>query len=47
MGGEVDHEKALCDGGESAAENMTLRCKSCHAKRDAKRRRMQDRGEKG
>lgn len=42
MGGEVDHEKALCEGGGSAPENMTLRCKSCHAKRDAKRRRMQD-----
>lgn len=38
-GGEVDHVHALCDGGTNAPENLVLRCKSCHAKRDAKRRR--------
>lgn len=39
MGGEVDHIKALSEGGTNDAENLALRCKSCHAKRDAKRRR--------
>ena len=39
MGGEVDHVKALSEGGTNDAENLALRCKSCHAKRDAKRRR--------
>lgn len=38
-GGEVDHIVALCDGGTDSAENLALRCKSCHAKRDAARRR--------
>ena len=39
MGGEVDHETALCEGGSNDAANLTLRCRSCHAKRDARRRR--------
>ena len=38
-GGEVDHEVALCEGGSNDPSNLTLRCRSCHAKRDAKRRR--------
>ncbi len=39
MGGEVDHVIALCDGGTNDVSNLRLRCKSCHGKRDAKRRR--------
>ena len=39
MGGEVDHINALCDGGTNDSANLALRCKSCHGKRDAKRRR--------
>lgn len=39
MGGEVDHVDALCDGGTNDSRNLQLRCKSCHAKRDARRRR--------
>lgn len=39
MGGEVDHLKALCEGGTNDPANLELRCKSCHGKRDAKRRR--------
>lgn len=38
MGGEVDHGRALCEGGGSEVENLTLRCKSCHKKRDDARR---------
>lgn len=38
MGGEVDHIKALCDGGTNDPSNLELRCKSCHGKRDARRR---------
>lgn len=38
MGGEVDHEVALCDGGTDDASNLTLRCKSCHKRRDDARR---------
>lgn len=40
MGGEVDHVRALSEGGTNDPGNLELRCKSCHAKRDAKRRRM-------
>lgn len=39
MGGEVDHVVALSEGGTSEPGNLVLRCRSCHAKRDAKRRR--------
>lgn len=38
-GGEVDHLVALEDGGNNEPSNLALRCKSCHAKRDAARRR--------
>ena len=38
MGGEVDHGRALCEGGGNEVENLTLRCKSCHKKRDDARR---------
>ncbi len=38
-GGEVDHEVPLRDGGASDASNLTLRCKRCHARADARRRR--------
>lgn len=38
MGGEVDHVKALCEGGTNDPANLELRCKSCHGKRDARRR---------
>lgn len=38
MGGEVDHIIALSEGGTNSPDNLALRCKSCHAKRDAKRR---------
>lgn len=39
LGGEVHHERALRDGGPSGRENLVLLCRSCHAKRDAARRR--------
>ena len=39
LGGEVDHIIPLCDGGSNEPSNLALRCKSCHGKRDAKRRR--------
>ncbi|OFK22957.1 HNH endonuclease [Olsenella sp. HMSC062G07] len=39
LGGEVDHVRALCDGGTDEPSNLRLRCKSCHKKRDDKRRR--------
>lgn len=39
MGGEVDHIKALCEGGSNDPGNLALRCKSCHGLRDSKRRR--------
>jgi len=38
-GGEVDHVKPLCEGGTNDAENLALRCKSCHGKAEARRRR--------
>ena len=38
MGGEVDHVKALSEGGTNDPTNLQLRCRSCHAKRDAARR---------
>lgn len=38
MDGEVDHVVTLCEGGTSDAENLQLRCKSCHKKRDDARR---------
>lgn len=39
MGGEVDHVKALSEGGTDDASNLALRCKSCHKKRDDMRRK--------
>lgn len=39
LGGEVHHERALRDGGPSSKGNLVLLCRSCHAKRDAARRR--------
>lgn len=39
MGGEVDHVKALCDGGTDEPDNLQLRCKSCHKRRDDVRRK--------
>ena len=39
LGGEVDHIKALSEGGANSSGNLALRCKSCHAKRDARRRK--------
>ena len=38
-GGEVDHEHMLREGGTHSTDTMALRCKSCHAKADAERRR--------
>lgn len=38
MGGEVDHECALSEGGSNSPGNLTLRCKSCHKRRDDRRR---------
>lgn len=43
MGGEVDHIKALSDGGTDDAGNLALRCRSCHKKRDDMRRKAQGR----
>ena len=44
LGGEVDHVRALSEGGGNDAGNLQLRCKSCHGKRDAARRRGEGRG---
>lgn len=38
LGGEVDHVRALCEGGTDDPGNLRLRCKSCHKKRDDMRR---------
>lgn len=38
LGGEVDHVRALCDGGTDDPSNLRLRCKSCHKRRDDMRR---------
>lgn len=38
MGGEVDHVKALSEGGTDEPSNLELRCKSCHKRRDDRRR---------
>lgn len=38
-GGEVDHERPLCDGGTNDPSNLTLRCKRCHSRADAERRK--------
>lgn len=38
LGGEVDHEVPLCEGGTDEPSNLALRCKSCHAKAENKRR---------
>lgn len=43
MGGEVDHVRALSEGGTDDAGNLELRCKSCHKRRDDMRRRQQKR----
>lgn len=39
MGGEVDHVKALSEGGGNDERNLELRCRSCHRRRDERRRR--------
>lgn len=38
MGGEVDHEVPLCEGGTDEPSNLVLRCKSCHSRAETKRR---------
>ena len=38
LGGEVDHVRPLCEGGTDSADNLRLRCKSCHGRIEAKRR---------
>ncbi len=38
MGGEVDHEVPLSKGGTNDVQNLSLRCRWCHRKADAKRR---------
>lgn len=43
MGGEVDHIKALSEGGTDDASNLELRCKSCHKMRDDMRRKAHNR----
>ena len=39
LGGEVDHIVPLAQGGTSEAGNLALRCRSCHRRADAARRR--------
>lgn len=39
LGGEVDHEVPLAEGGTNSVRNLALRCKRCHGKADAERRR--------
>ena len=39
LGGEVDHEVPLCEGGTNEVENLGLRCKVCHSIAENKRRR--------
>lgn len=39
MDGEVDHVRALSEGGTNDPANLELRCRSCHRRRDARRRR--------
>lgn len=38
-GGEVDHEVPLREGGTSDPSNLALRCKRCHSRADARRKR--------
>ena len=38
LGGEVDHEVPLCEGGTDEPSNLALRCKRCHSKAENKRR---------
>lgn len=46
LGGEVDHEVPLAEGGTNDKPNLALRCRSCHRIVDAQRRsrRSQRRG---
>lgn len=39
LGGEVDHVIPLRNGGSNDASNLALRCKYCHRRADAERRR--------
>lgn len=39
LGGEVDHEVPLRKGGTNDASNLALRCRHCHRRADAERRR--------
>ena len=38
LGGEVDHEVPLAEGGANEASNLALRCRHCHRRADAARR---------
>ena len=38
-GGEVDHERPLCEGGTNDVSNLALRCKRCHGLADSARRK--------
>ena len=38
LGGEVDHELPLAEGGTNEKSNLALRCQRCHRKADAARR---------
>lgn len=38
-GGQVDHEKPLCEGGTNDVSNLALRCIPCHSRADAARRK--------
>lgn len=38
-GGEVDHETPLCDGGGHEVRRLRPRCKRCHSKVEAARRK--------
>ena len=43
LGGEVDHEVPLCDGGTNSAGNLALRCKACHSEIETARRKRRSR----
>lgn len=43
LGGEVDHEIPLCEGGTNEKKNLGLRCKVCHSKAETKRRQRRKR----
>lgn len=43
LGGEVDHEVPLCEGGTNSMDNLALRCKTCHSEIENKRRKRRSR----